>query len=161
MPVPRPEPMAIQAEDRLLFTVGKIRSVTDAPFWLTHPEYVDRGTMPLLTGLPRPAIVLVCEKIDDHPMGPERHESTYHGAFQCVSEGDPMGIVECHRLASDVMRALAMNENLLNEFDEPFEGLVMVEFFGYEVRQEVLVQTGLSVATVPVQVRYSWTHDAP
>lgn len=150
-----------QIADAVLYFCKKIGKAKDESAWLTDPrEFKRMLVVGDLTGGMRPLIAVSVANVESVPKGPANHDGTATVAVHIIVDGDPEAETLLNDVASDVIRAVSLNETLGVGADG--KPLAQSSYFvSYQPQYDVMQRTGFAVSTVTFEVTYEWAHDAP
>jgi len=150
-----------QIADAVLYYVKKIGKAKDESQWLTDPRQCKRMfVIGDITGGLRPLLAVQVMNVESTPKGPAYHDGKVTIGVHIVVDGDPNSESLLNDVASDVIRAISLNETLGG--DEVGKPLAQSTYFvSYQPQYDVMLRTGFAVSTVTFEVTYEWAHTAP
>lgn len=145
--------------DALVKALSAISHKADSNAWFTSPARVELGKR--MGSLAQPGYALFVEATywSDEPLlssPPNKHEATVDFTITAVVNKSKNPHRETHRLAADVLRAIALKET------DRLDGLVTeIDVLRYSVVTEFVERAGRGEAEIVVRAKYRWTHDSP
>ena len=147
-----------QIADGLVTALKRINSVTAPDVWYTKPT-VKRGfLMADLTGPFPVALVQLSRWGEDTPTPGEVHDGRVTFYIHCISEHIENSEQGLNRLAADVIKAIANDEELSSA---SIDGFIDIFPKYYEPQEEAMEKVGRGITTVVVEATFQWSHDAP
>ena len=153
----RADAIVNQIADALIVALGRIDSRSSPNDWHTKP-HVKRGFLMADLMGPFPRILVHLSRWgEDVPINAPSHDGKATFMVHCISEDIDGAEQYLNKLAADVIKAIAIDEELGGTID----GFVDIYPKYYEPQVEAMEKTGRGVTTVVVEATFQWSHDAP